>query len=87
MNTVKLTLYSKRQCAPCQAAKFVLSRVCAKTSSDYEVVIIDYNKDLKARYGKLVPVVAHNGTVVDCLKIRESNIRNYILSLTLNSTD
>jgi hypothetical protein len=83
MNAVKLTLYAKRQCAPCEAAKFVLDRVCSKTAAEYEVIYIDYKKDLKAKYSKMIPVIAHNDRIIDSLKIRESNIRNYIDSITL----
>jgi glutaredoxin len=56
-----LTLYTKPGCSLCESAADALERVRARAPFVLDVVDIDADRDLQARYGQKVPVVLVDG--------------------------
>jgi glutaredoxin len=57
----RLTLYTKPDCPLCDAAAEALARVRRRAPFDLEVVDIDPDPELRARYGERIPVVLVEG--------------------------
>jgi glutaredoxin len=60
----KVTLYTRKQCHLCEAARAVIERAREATPFDFEVVDIDSDAKLRALYDVEVPVVAIDGRPV-----------------------
>lgn len=56
-----VTLYTRARCCLCHVAKDVLDQVRAEVPFELEVVDIDTDPDLRARYGAEIPVVLVDG--------------------------
>ncbi|CAG9315205.1 unnamed protein product [Blepharisma stoltei] len=78
---INIELLVKRCCAPCHAANFILSRVTKQLNLTYSLKPIDSDSSLLRQYKQKVPVIRVNGEEIACLKIRESEVREKLISL------
>jgi glutaredoxin len=58
---VRVELYTRTQCHLCDEAKALIDRVRADTPFELEVIDVDGDPALAARYGEEVPVVLVDG--------------------------
>jgi thioredoxin reductase (NADPH) len=56
---IRLTLYGRRYCHLCDDMQAALARLAADFRFTVEVVDVDASDALEARFGQLVPVLAH----------------------------
>ena len=56
-----MILYTRRDCHLCDAAKGVLDAVRGRAAFDLEIVDVDGDPELRARFGHDVPIVFVNG--------------------------
>jgi hypothetical protein len=81
----KLTLYSKQDCCLCDDALEVIERMRAEGHAlDIEVIDIDEDAELTARYGERIPVVLVNGEPRFELHVDEVELRRVIDELRPN---
>lgn len=67
----RVQLYTRRGCCLCDQAKAALDRVRAEEPFELEVVDVDTDPELCARYGEEVPVVAVEGRKVAKFRVDE----------------
>lgn len=68
-------MYSRDACHLCDEALAVVDAVCKERGVDYQVVDIDADPDLRAKYTDEVPVVTVDGEVVGFWRIRAEQVR------------
>lgn len=59
--TLKLTLYTRRDCGLCEEMKTVIRRAVAKTPLELEDIDVDGIAELREEFGNEVPVLFING--------------------------
>jgi glutaredoxin len=59
--SVKLTLYTRRECCLCAEMKTEIQMAAEKISIDVEEIDVDSSPELTERYGSEVPVLFING--------------------------
>lgn len=59
--SVKLTLYTRRECCLCEEMKAAIHVVAERTSVDVEEIDVDSSLQLVEQYGNEVPVLFING--------------------------
>ena len=57
----RVTMYSRRRCGLCDAAREVILSVRDESPFDYEEVFVDGDAALEEEYGLRVPVILVNG--------------------------
>jgi len=67
--TARVTMYTRAGCHLCDDALEVVAAVCAASGSDYQLVDIDNDPELRERYGEQVPVVTVDGATVGFWRI------------------
>jgi glutaredoxin len=81
----KLTLYSKRDCCLCDDALEVIARMRAEGNAlEVEVIDIEEDAELFARYRERVPVVLVDGEPRFELHVDEDELRRAIADLRPN---
>jgi glutaredoxin len=76
MPTPHITLYTRVRCHLCDVAKGVLDEVRADHPFDLEVVDIDTDADLVARYGTEIPVILVNGRKAFKYRVDANSLRD-----------
>ena len=73
---VKLTLYSKKECHLCDAAKKELNDLRKELS--FSITEVDIEKDLTAneKYRRLIPVIEMDGKVIFTGRIDREKLKN-----------
>jgi glutaredoxin len=71
---MKVTLYGKADCCLCDQAKDVLDRVGRRLPFELEVIDIEGDRDLVARFGHEIPVVFVDGRKAFKLRIDETEL-------------
>jgi glutaredoxin len=61
---MKVTLYTKSDCGPCQEAAAMLRRISGKIRFELELIDIEVDSAVYASYWDRVPIVAVNGEEV-----------------------
>ena len=61
-NVIRLTLYGRRYCHLCEDMQAALAGLAAEFGFILDVVDVDGDEALEARYGERVPVLAHGET-------------------------
>jgi glutaredoxin len=56
-----LTLYGRRYCHLCDDMAAAVAPIAAEHGYALEIVDVDAAPELEARYGEMVPVLAHDG--------------------------
>ncbi|MGE5217879.1 MAG: glutaredoxin family protein [Chloroflexota bacterium] len=59
--TLKLTLYSRKDCCLCEAMKAVIGEVARQMPLELEEIDVDGAADLRQKFGDEVPVLYVNG--------------------------
>ena len=59
---VRLTLYARTYCHLCEDMLAELKALSGELAIEIDVVDIDRNPELEARYGEWIPVLAHGET-------------------------
>ncbi|MES1171347.1 MAG: glutaredoxin family protein [Actinomycetota bacterium] len=67
--TARVTMYTREGCHLCDDALEVVAAVCEASGSDYQLVDIDNDPELRERYGEQVPVVTVDGATVGFWRI------------------
>mmetsp|Transcript_21974 Transcript_21974/g.40112 ORF Transcript_21974/g.40112 Transcript_21974/m.40112 type:complete len:95 (-) Transcript_21974:485-769(-) len=79
---MQLLLLTKRACAPCRTAHFILTRLLTNIDPNKAVNLttktIDSDMHLKGLYGNRVPVVLFDGVEIGSMKLVERDIREAI---------
>lgn len=71
----RVRLYSRVGCHLCEAAEEVVARVCAEVGEAYEVVDVDADPALRARFDEEVPVTFVDGRQHDFWRVDEVRLR------------
>ena len=71
----RVTLYSRPGCHLCDAAREVVSRVCADLGEDYVEIPIDDDPELLDRFGEEIPVTFVDGRQHDFWRVDEARLR------------
>lgn len=75
---VKLTLVSRRYCHLCTEMAVALETLAAEFGVAVEVVDVDADAALEARYDELVPVLLHEGREICHYFLDTSKVRDYL---------
>jgi glutaredoxin len=67
--TARVTLYTRAGCHLCDDALDVVAAACAASGSEYQLVDIDAQPELREKYGDQVPVVTVDGNTVGFWRI------------------
>lgn len=78
-------MYSRDACHLCDEALVVVDAVCKERGVDYQVVDIDTDPDLRAKYTDEVPVVTVDGEVVGFWRIRAEQVRTALQARGLST--
>ena len=70
-----MTVYSRPGCHLCEQALEVVAAVCAELGESYEVVLIDDDPDLVARFTDEVPVTFVDGRQHDFWRVDPARLR------------
>ena len=73
--TARVTLYSRPGCHLCDAAREVVSRVCADLGEEWEEVDIETDDDLADRFRDEIPVTYVDGAQHDFWRVDETRLR------------
>jgi glutaredoxin len=73
--SARVTLYSRQGCHLCEEARAVVDRVCADLGEEYDVVWVDDDPDLRARFTDEVPVTFVDGRQHDFWRVDEQRLR------------
>jgi glutaredoxin len=77
----KITLYTRVGCHLCDDAKGMIDRLSARIPLELEVVDIDGDPELKARYDWEVPVILIDGKKAAKLRVDETALERRLRSL------
>lgn len=72
---MRVQLYSRRNCSLCEAAQAVLERVRAELPFELQVIDIDSDETLRARYRFDIPVVVVEGEQLCVHRVDERALR------------
>ncbi len=75
-STPRVTLYTRARCHLCDVAKQVIDTVRADRAFDLDVVDVDTDPDLVAKYGNEVPVILVNGRKAFKYRVEPSALRD-----------
>jgi len=67
--TARVTMYTRAGCHLCDDALEVVAAACAASGSDFQLVDVDADPDLRDRFGEKVPVVTVDGQPVGFWRI------------------
>ena len=73
--TARVTLYSRPGCHLCDAAREIVSRVCADLGEEWEEVDIETDDDLADRFRDEIPVTYVDGAQHDFWRVDETRLR------------
>ena len=73
--SARVTMYTRQGCHLCDEALDVVAAACAASGSEYQLVDIDADQQLKDRYGEQVPVVTVDGVTVGFWRIDADVLR------------
>lgn len=83
MTTVApLTLYSRAWCHLCDDMRAVLEPLLAEFGAQVEVIDVDSDPALEARYNELVPVLLCDGIELCHYRLDESRVREALAART-----
>ena len=68
-------MFTRAGCHLCDDALEVVAAACAASGTEYELVDIDTNPELRERYGDQVPVVTVDGAMVGFWRIDADILR------------
>lgn len=71
-----MVLVGRSGCHLCEQAVTVVAQVVAEAGETWELVDVDGDPDLRARYGEMVPVVLVDGRQVDFHRIDVGRVRD-----------
>ena len=74
----RLTLVSRRYCHLCQDMEKALGQLATDLGVEVEVVDVDADAALEARYDELVPVLLHEGRELCHYFLDVSKVRDYL---------
>ena len=72
----RVTLYSRPGCHLCDAAREVVSRVCADVGESFDEVDITTDDELEDRFGEDIPVTFVDGRQHDFWRVDETRLRS-----------
>jgi hypothetical protein len=75
----RLTLYSRAYCHLCDDMLAALEALRGEYSFDVEILDVDADPELEAKYDELVPVLSANGTELCHYFLDESKVREYLV--------
>lgn len=75
---MKLVLYSKENCSLCEQAKVILELIQQEYPFEWEEINIYNDEKLLEEYHLMIPVVAHENTIIDSELIDISKVENYL---------
>jgi glutaredoxin len=75
MTTARVTLYTRPGCHLCDAAREVVSRVCADVGESFDEVDITTDDELEDRFGEDIPVTFVDGRQHDFWRVDETRLR------------
>jgi len=75
---LKLVLYSKENCSLCEQAKVILELIQQEYPFEWEEINIYNDEKLLEEYHLMIPVVAHENTIIDSELIDISKVENYL---------
>jgi thiol-disulfide isomerase/thioredoxin len=80
---IALTLYSRPGCHLCDEMKIVVQRVARSASEPVTVEVVDIETDatLEARYGLEIPVLLMNGRKVAKFRVTEAELTRILTSM------
>lgn len=73
--TARVTFYSREGCHLCEQAEEVVAAVCADLGESYEVVLVDDDPELRARFTDEVPVTFVDGRQHDFWRVDPVRLR------------
>jgi hypothetical protein len=73
--TARVTLVTRPGCHLCEAAREVVSRVCADLGETWEELDLDADPALAARYADEIPVTLVDGRQHDFWRVDETRLR------------
>ena len=82
-----VTMYSRRNCHLCEAAKEVVESARNEAEFEFELVFIDGDAGLEKEYGEEVPVTLINGRRHDYFQIDALRFIAAILSTSSNENN
>jgi glutaredoxin len=83
MTTVApLTLYSRAWCHLCDDMRAALEPLLAEFGAQVEVIDVDSDPSLEARYNELVPVLSCDGIELCHYHLDESRVRDVLAART-----
>lgn len=71
----RIRVLVREDCHLCEAAMEVVRTVCAETGEDYEVVDVDGEPELRARYTDEVPVTFVDGRQHSVYRVDSARLR------------
>ena len=79
---IALTLYSRPGCHLCDEMKIVVQRVATSASEPVTLEVVDIETDatLEARYGLEIPVLLMNGRKVAKYRVTEEALRKWLVA-------
>lgn len=82
MPDVKITLYKREDCHLCEAAIETIKKVSESVSTDVALDIVDVDEDpeLQAKYGDRVPYVFVDGRPAFKYRVEEATLRQKLLA-------
>jgi glutaredoxin len=75
MTSARVTLYTRPGCHLCDAAREVVSRVCADVGESFDEVDITTDDELEDRFGEDIPVTFVDGRQHDFWRVDETRLR------------
>ncbi|WP_291992747.1 glutaredoxin family protein [Candidatus Accumulibacter sp. ACC003] len=78
MQATTLTLVSRRYCHLCQDMELALAALAADLGVAVEVLDVDADAALEARYDELVPVLLHDGRELCHYFLDVAKVRDYL---------
>jgi hypothetical protein len=78
-----LQFYTRKACSLCHSALAVVKRAQRDFSFQLDIIDIDENPDLSARYGHVIPVVACGETELARSFIDEKNLRSALKKIAV----
>lgn len=73
-----LTLMSRGYCHLCHDMEVALAPLAAEFGISIEIIDVDADPQLEARYNELVPVLLHEGTELCHHFLDEAKVRDYL---------
>jgi hypothetical protein len=74
----RLTLYSRAYCHLCDDLLAALEGLRGEYAFDIEILDVDADPELEAKYDELVPVLAANGAELCRYRFDEIKVREYL---------